>query len=81
MPTLLRAGPYRLFMFMSDCVERTHVHIEGNDGIAKVWLEPVSIDEHVGYSPRELNRLRRIVEREQRLLIRAIDSICQRAPR
>ena len=41
MPTLLRAGPYRMFMFASDCVEPRHVHVEGNDGYAKFWLEPV----------------------------------------
>lgn len=34
-PTLLRTGPYRLFMFMSDCVEPHHVHVEGNNGLAK----------------------------------------------
>ncbi len=43
MPTLLRAGPYRLFIFMADCVEPRHVHVEGNGGLAKFWLEPVSL--------------------------------------
>jgi len=78
-PTLLRAGPYRLFMFMSDCVEPHHVHVDGNDGLAKFWLSPVSLAEQVGYSPRELHRIRRVVEGERASLIEAIDTICGRA--
>ena len=78
-PTLLRAGPYRLFMFMSDCVEPHHVYVEGNDGLAKFWLRPISLAEHVGYSPRELHRIRIVVERERAVLIRAIDTVCERA--
>lgn len=79
MPTLLRAGPYRLFMFMSDCVEPHHVHVEGNAGVAKFWLRPVSLAENVGYSPREIHRIRRVVERERASLVQAIDGICERA--
>jgi len=81
LPTLLRAGPYRLFMFISDCVEPRHVHVEGNDGLAKFWLRPVSLAENVGYSPREIHRIRNVVEGERLLLIRAIDTICERARR
>lgn len=78
-PTLLRTGPYRLFMFMSDCVEPHHVHVEGNNGLAKFWLRPVSVAENVGYSPRELHRIRRVVEDHRTVLIRAIDTVCERA--
>ncbi|MEI8334577.1 MAG: DUF4160 domain-containing protein, partial [Chloroflexota bacterium] len=40
-PTLLVVGPYRFFIFMGDCAERPHVHVEGGGGgEAKVWLEP-----------------------------------------
>jgi len=81
LPTLLRAGPYRLFMFMSDCVEPHHVHVEGNDGLAKFWLRPVSLADNVGYSPREILRIRRVVERERVFLMRAIDTFCERASR
>ncbi len=81
MPTLLRAGPYRLFMFMSDCAEPHHVHVEGNDGLAKFWLRPVSLAENVGYSPREIQRIRRLVTREREVLILAIETVCERARR
>ena len=81
MPTLLRAGPYRLFMFMSDCSEPHHVHVEGNDGEAKVWLRPVYLADSVGYSPREIHRIRAIVDRHRLILIRSFDTICERARR
>ena len=68
-------------MFMSDCVEPHHVHVEGNDGLAKFWLRPVSLAENVGYSPRELHRIRRVVERERASLMESIDAICGRASR
>lgn len=68
-------------MFMSDCVEPRHVHVEGNDGLAKFWLRPVSLAENVGYSPREIHRIRKVVESERLLLIRAIDTVCKRARR
>jgi hypothetical protein len=79
LPTLLRAGPYRLYMFMSDCVEPHHVHVDGNDGLAKFWLRPVSLAENVGYSPREIHRIRMVVARERASLVQAIDTICERA--
>jgi hypothetical protein len=66
-------------MFMSDCVEPHHVHVEGNDGLAKFWLRPVSLAENVGYSPREIHRIRKVVERNRTFLIRAIDTVCERA--
>lgn len=77
MPTLLGAGPYRMFLFASDCVERHHVHVDGNEGAAKFWLEPVSLAMTVGYSPREIHRIRRIVTRERAFLIRGFDAACQ----
>ena len=81
MPTLFRAGPYRLFVFAADCVERRHVHVDGNSGVAKFWLEPVSLGESVGYSPRETHRIRRIVERERLVLISGFDAYCRQRQR
>ena len=68
-------------MFMSDCAERDHVHVEGNDGIAKFWLRPVSVADHVGYSPRDIHRIRQLVTRERETLILAIETVCERALR
>jgi len=77
MPTLLRAGPYRLFIFMADCVEPRHVHVEGNGGLAKFWLEPVSLADSLQYSPRQIHRIRAIVGREREALIQGFDAVCE----
>ena len=65
-------------MFMSDRVEPHQVHVEGNDGLAKFWLRPVSLAENVGYSPRELHRIRRVVEGDRAFLIQANLTVCER---
>jgi hypothetical protein len=38
-----------------------HVHVESGDGYAKFWLEPVSPVAWVGFGPRDLRRIRRIL--------------------
>jgi hypothetical protein len=81
LPTLLRAGPYRLFVFMADCQERPHVHVDGNEGEAKFWLAPVSLADNVGYSPREIHRIRGIVTSQRSLLTDAFNEICEQARR
>jgi hypothetical protein len=68
-------------MFMADCLEPHHVHVDGNEGFAKFWLLPVSVAEHVGYSPREINRIRKVVASHRVFLIRAIDEACERESR
>jgi hypothetical protein len=68
-------------MFMADCAERRHVHVEGAGGHAKIWLEPVSVADHVGYSPRQLYRIRSIVDQEREALIQSFDVVCRRISR
>ena len=39
-PTIFRSKGYR-FYFFSNEEARMHVHIEGEDGEAKFWIEPI----------------------------------------
>ena len=41
MPTILRIGPYRFFIYSADRREPPHVHIQRDDRCAKFWLRPV----------------------------------------
>jgi len=51
-PTVLRAGPFRLFFFSRE-EQRIHVHVAHPDGEAKFWLTPmVYIAASTGLSPR-----------------------------
>ena len=65
MPTVLRVGPYRCFFYAGDREEPPHIHVERDDNIAKFWLEPVRLQNSGGFSRREINRIRRLIEDNQ----------------
>lgn len=48
MPTIHRLGPYRFFFYSDENRE-------------PFWLSPVSLRDAGGYTPREIERVRRIV--------------------
>ena len=55
-------GPYRLFFYSFDCREPMHVHVERDDATCKFWLEPIALARNYGFSPRELNRIRKLIQ-------------------
>lgn len=61
-PTVLRSGAYRLFFYSADGDEPPHVHIERDEAHAKLWLQPVRLQESSGFRPAELRRIARLVE-------------------
>jgi hypothetical protein len=65
MPTVLRIGPYRFFFYSSDRDEPVHVHIEREDNIAKVWLDPIRLQNSGGFSRSEINRILSIINEHQ----------------
>ncbi|WP_447974626.1 DUF4160 domain-containing protein [Nitrospira sp. Kam-Ns4a] len=69
MPTILRSGPYRVYFFSHEPNEPPHVHVDRDDRSAKFWLRPVALARNAGFLPRELRRVRALIEahREQRL--------------
>jgi len=69
MPTVLRVGPYRLFFYSSDQNEPIHVHVECDNKIAKIWLDPIRLQHSGGFSRSEINRiLSIIIERQLKLM-------------
>lgn len=63
MPTIQNiSGPYRLFFYSFDCNEPMHVHIRREKMTCKFWLEPVTLSENHGFSAKELNRIRSIIQ-------------------
>jgi hypothetical protein len=73
MPTVLIVGPYRFFFFSSDGNEPRHVHVEREDRVAKFWLNPVMLHSSGGFSPREINRIHKLVVFHQKELCNAWD--------
>jgi hypothetical protein len=62
-------GPYRFFFYSFDCREPMHVHVQRERATCKFWLEPLALASSRGFSPAELNRIRRTIS-EKRGVIR-----------
>ena len=71
MPTVLRLGPFRFFIYASDRDEPRHVHVECDDKVAKIWLEPVRLQRSGGFSRVEIARILRMVTDHQDELLEA----------
>lgn len=61
MPTVLQAGPYRFYFYSHDMHEPPHVHVDREKFSAKFWLDPVELARNLGYRPKELRKLQRLV--------------------
>jgi hypothetical protein len=55
---------------------RMHVHIRRERNQAKFWLDPVVLAWNRGFSPRELNEIRRIIVENQTRIIEAWHEHC-----
>ncbi len=76
-PTLLRIGPYRIYMYSYDCYEPRHVHVDREDKSAKFWLDPVvTLAVNYGYSRAELRRIERLLEEHLSELKERWDEFC-----
>lgn len=73
MPTVLRVGPYRFFFYAGDRNEPPHIHVERDKNVAKFWLDPVRLQRSRGFSSKELNRIRKLVEENRKGLRRSWD--------
>jgi hypothetical protein len=73
MPTVLRSGPYRVYFYTHEPNEPPHVHVDRDDQSAKFWLEPVALARNLGFSARELTRLRSIIEDHREELLEEWD--------
>lgn len=62
MPTVLRVGPYRLFLYSGDGHEPAHVHVERDDSVAKFRLMPVRLSRSGGFGRTELREIDRLVK-------------------
>ena len=65
MPTVLREGPYRFFFYAGDREEPPHVHVERDNRVAKVWLDPVRLQRSGAFSRPEIRRVTAIIESRQ----------------
>ncbi|TAN49845.1 MAG: DUF4160 domain-containing protein [Methylococcaceae bacterium] len=61
-PTVFREDGFRFYFFSRE-EPRMHVHVQGQNGEAKFWLEPtIELAQCVGFSRREINDTPRLVQ-------------------
>jgi hypothetical protein len=72
-PTVLRIGPHRFFFYSGDRDEPPHVHVERDDNVAKFWLEPIRLQSSGGFNRSEINRLIKMIQENQEILMRSWD--------
>lgn len=71
MPTVLRVGQYRFFFYSSDKDEPEHVHAECENKIAKIWLDPVRLQNSGGFNSAEINKILSIIKEHKTELLEA----------
>jgi hypothetical protein len=61
-PTVFRAGGFRFYFFSRE-EQRSHIHVHGQSGEAKFWMEPeIELANNHGLSLQELNTVLRLIE-------------------
>jgi hypothetical protein len=61
MPTVLRSGPHRVYFYSHDLNEPPHVHVDQDDRSAKFWLNPIGLARNLGFKPKELRVIDRLL--------------------
>jgi hypothetical protein len=82
-PTVHRFGPCRFWFFSHEnrgTNEPAHIHLESGNGWAIFWLRPVNLRDYRGYTPREVERIRRIVTANRGRLLRQWDEFFDQPP-
>ncbi len=65
----LRSGPYRIYFYSHEPNEPPHVHVDRDMQSAKFWLAPVAVARNLGFRPKELGTIHRlVVEHEDQFL-------------
>ena len=77
MPTIKRlSNGFRFFFFSFDCNEPMHVHISRENMVCKFWLEPIPFDKNHGLSAKELNKIKKNIEKNIVLIKEAWHEHC-----
>ena len=65
MPNVLKIGAHRFFFFSREDYEPPHIHVETAENAAKFWLAPVRLAWAIGYTSKELRRVRELAEENE----------------
>ncbi len=70
------SGLYRFYFYSFDCGEPMHVHVRRENRNAKFWVAPVELAWNHGFTPRELNEIRGIIQANETSIIEAWHEHC-----
>lgn len=72
MPHVITDLGYRLFFYSNEGEPREpiHVHVESENGEAKVWVDPISIAKSQGYNSKEQREIVKLVAKHRNLIVR-----------
>ena len=76
MPTVPRVEGFSFFFYAADCREPIHIHVTRGNGLAKVWVETLTIAQSVGFRVHEERRIQEIVAVNQAYLIARWKEFC-----
>jgi hypothetical protein len=77
MPTVKSIpGPYRLFFYSFDCNEPMHVHVQRDKAVCKFWLNPLVLGKNNGFSPTDLNSIRKKIQSNMTVILEAWHEHC-----
>jgi hypothetical protein len=71
MPTVLRKYGFRFHFYGSDMDEPAHIHVTGNGGKAKIWLDPIKVAEQQGFKTNDLKRILDVTDENRDLFLEA----------
>lgn len=68
MPVILREDGFKFFFFSDEGNEPIHVHVEKGDAAAKFWISPIILAKNFGMKPKELSKVRKLLEQNESLV-------------
>jgi hypothetical protein len=71
MPTVMRIGPFRFYLYSHEPNEPPHVHVDRGEATIKVWLEPVDVAKSRGFRAHEIGRIVALVNEHREQLLEA----------
>ena len=71
MPTILRSGPCRVYVYSHEPNDPPDVHVDRDKASCQVWLAPVALASSLGFSARELREIERLVSLNRAILLKA----------
>ena len=59
------------FFYSKEGSEPPHIYVEQGDDVTKFWLEPIELESSYGFSAKEINKVYKLVDEHQLILLQA----------